>query len=285
MKNQNEDRSLYEVLENAEMKIEGDVIQTGDNFIQISNITRCWLGIIPKRKFPLLQNLIMLLLVAVLFIFRDISFVLNIGYLALICVVVYSIYRYVSEPIVHALNIELSSAKVYAFASNDQEKLKAAYRELIKILKDKKNRRSYQINFKTEDNSVNNTYVDGNLNVEKFEQAIDNSIHASDNSSVNTGDVKVQGENIGDVNISGKIEKNINITLADEELERIKAAYKKAYPENSEEIEKIEEAQDALKSENQELFLKLVKGLGKSALAIAENVAAGYILSLTGFGG
>lgn len=145
------DDNKNKIFENKVMNIQGNIIFSGNNFIQISNITQTWIGTMPKKPFQ--WKAILFLLIGGFFIISlpditdsdTLDFIAVALFLGAFCVFIASIVEQIGEK--YALNIELCSGRFYSFTSKNKTFLSEVYTTLINILQDNTSKDNYIINF------------------------------------------------------------------------------------------------------------------------------------------
>lgn len=143
----NPNNEKEKILENAILKIKGNIILSDNHFIQIKNITQIWKGKIEKQKLPLkniiISTIIALLIIAILktnFIGILISLII-LGFNA------FTIYKILNQTIYYGLHIELNSGNSYFFKSSQQDFLSDVFNVLINVIRDGNIKTEYLINF------------------------------------------------------------------------------------------------------------------------------------------
>lgn len=149
------------VLINPQIHIEGNIISSINNLIQISNISKAWAGPIQKSKLSSKSILIMAVLGFFGF-FLIATIKLSLFGLAIWGVIGYIIYKHVSQPQYHAISFELNSGRVYSFTSNDQIHIDTIFRVISGIIKDNSGTADIIINF------GNGTIVNNSENVTNY---------------------------------------------------------------------------------------------------------------------
>ena len=130
------------IFKQESLVIKDRIIQSRDSFIQMDNITRVWFGR-TEVNIPVFK-------IITAFIFgislQTISKLSTIGILIIVGSIITLIYYYILWKH-HTLSFELTSGKIYAFTTLDNEFLKISYEKVKEIMNNEKDNKSYEINF------------------------------------------------------------------------------------------------------------------------------------------
>ena len=141
------------------LRVEGNIIATGSDILQISSISRVWTGYIRRPKKSLVFGIIFLLIGIVSFSeyikYKDMSLGIFAG-----CFIVAGalcILGFMLKKVIYVLNIQLNSGLTYSCGSNVEQFISEAFMILQRILLDgNKSNENYLFNF-GEGTIVNNS--------------------------------------------------------------------------------------------------------------------------------
>jgi len=164
------------VFESPKITIRRNGLLFGGTVIQISNITRVWTGLIPKKPFPWLVFILLLVVIVSAFsvgAWESGNPILIVPIFPAVLVVVYAGYRHHRSQVqFYAVNLELSSGRHFGFTSPDIKFIGKAFNVLTKIIMDAGNdNASYTLNFQdgkfyVGNETVVDTVASGGGNVE-----------------------------------------------------------------------------------------------------------------------
>ena len=131
--------------EDSLMRVEGNVIISENNLIQITNVTQVWTGPVPKKPLPYFWLAVLAILGIGAIGLRNV-FTVIVGVLLLaICTVI--IYMHFSADAVYALNLELNSGRTYSFFTKRTEFVNKSFEFLTEIFEQNNYTGNYLINF------------------------------------------------------------------------------------------------------------------------------------------
>lgn len=226
---------------NIVMQIQGNALCFEDNLIQLSNITRVWLGSVPKESLKFIPILVCILIGLFLLIggMRSGSPLLNVIGLGFCLIAVYFIYQYKSQKQLHAINMELNSSQYFSFFSEDKDFLKKAFQTIQSIMTD------------TEEKMNNTTINFTNSNI------------------VNNGNMLSPNSSITDSIISSSIFENPALL---KDLKNLLSQYEERHPYDKSTLSALSDAVQAAESKDIPRLQNILKKFPKNLISFAEQV-------------
>lgn len=279
---------------NTQMLIHNNIIKSnGREFIQISNISRAWAGMVPKEKVsskPGVFGLISLFLGTYMVISQKTSYrggseaLFALGTL-LIIVGILAIVMYIAatkQEDTYALNLELNSGKYISFISRDESFVNKAYNVISDLVSNNSTDNQVLIDFR--DSKINyqggtvmgdSTVIqgEGNVNVKGKDNTINNT---SGNKDSNVTSV------LGTVSNS-PITQTLDVEETNRELlselNKLYDYYSKMYPGDKDEIENIQDAIYSIKSSPKKPIDYQLSKLKTSTINMAKDLSLGVLIN------
>ena len=162
------------ILKDATLNIQRNIFRTNDSIIQISNISRIWIGKMIGRPYSIFHFILIFLGLFLFSMPSPFMLLIALGLIGLGGYYIYQIYNYNKENS-HALHIEMNSGNRYILTSNDVDFLNRAGTFIAETINQyglEKQGDHYFIDFskhviKNENGIVNTGTVGGDISNEK----------------------------------------------------------------------------------------------------------------------